>query len=90
LNRNSIYAILAKHTQAYLGLTFGVHAFRTLLATAVARAGTPAMVKSILNDSELVANTFYRDVHNADELDGLADIHEQLRAAAHRPKEAKP
>ena len=82
LSRQSIYNIFKKHTQTYLGLNFGTHAFRTLLSTAVARVGTPAQVKAIVNDSEEVAMSIYRDVRNAHEFKGLDDIHERLRAAS--------
>jgi len=82
LTRNSVYNIFKKHTQAYLGLNFGTHAFRTLLTTAVARFGTPAQVKAIVNDSEEVAMSIYRDVRNVDEFKALDNLHERLRAAS--------
>lgn len=84
LSRTSLYSILDKHTRAYLGLSLGTHFFRTLLATTVAKHGTPTQVKAILNDSEEIAMKVYRDVRNEDEFKALDDIY-----AATRPKKGR-
>lgn len=75
LKRTTLYTILDKYSRAYLGLSLGTHFFRTLLATTVARHGTPTQVKAILNDSEEIAMRVYRDVRNADEFKALDDIY---------------
>ena len=75
LKRTTLYTILDKYSRAYLGLSLGTHFFRTLLATTVARHGTPTQVKAILNDSEAIAMRVYRDVRNADEFKALDDIY---------------
>jgi hypothetical protein len=79
LKRSTLYTILVKYTLAYLGLSLGTHFFRTLLATTVARHGTPTQVKAILNDSEEIAMKVYRDVRNADEFKALDSIYDISR-----------
>jgi hypothetical protein len=75
----TLYNILDKYSRAYLGLSLGTHFFRTLLATTVARHGTPTQVKAILNDSEEIAMKVYRDVRNADEFKALDSIYDISR-----------
>lgn len=76
LSRNAYYEIMRKNTTKYFGLHLGTHAIRTLMATTVAKHGTPQQVKSILNDSEAVAMEIYRDERNQDQFQALDDIYE--------------
>lgn len=75
LSRNTYYEIMSKNSTKYLGLHIGAHAFRTLMATTVAKNGTPQQVKAILNDSEAIAMNIYRDERNADQFTALDDIY---------------
>lgn len=71
------------HTKDYMGVGVGPHALRTLMATTIAKmGGTPSQIKAILNDSEAVANTIYKDVHNIDEMDALDSLYEKAKRVA--------
>lgn len=76
----NLYRCFSLHTKAYLGLSVGPHALRTLMATTIAKiGGTPSQIKAILNDSEAVANSIYKDVHNIDEMDALESLYEKSK-----------
>lgn len=71
------------HTKDYLGVGVGPHAMRNLMATTIAKiGGTPSQIKAILNDSEAVANSIYKDVHNSDEMDALDVLYETTKRVA--------
>lgn len=79
MSRHTLHTMIVKHSQNYLGLAIGLHSFRNLHATAVARVGTPSQVKAMLNNSEAIAMEVYRDAKNSDEFKALDAIYDALK-----------
>lgn len=82
--------IIGDVTGKYFGLRIGPHAIRNIVSSTIARhGGSPTQIKAILNDSEAVAMTIYRDIKNEDEFKKLDDIY-ALTSKKGGPNDTRP
>ena len=90
LSGGQLSKIIGDVTEKYFGLRIGPHAIRNIVSSTVARhGGSPTQLKAILNDSEAVAMTIYRDIKNEDEFKKLDDIY-ALTSKKGGPDDTRP